>query len=57
MKLWIMIGEQCLTLTRSLLVSIGLLDSDGELAYNATFLCCEAPLCAELSRKAYPDHR
>jgi hypothetical protein len=56
MKLWITVGEGCLALIRSLLVSIGLLDSGGDLAWNATFLCCEAPLCAEFSRQSHIDH-
>ena len=47
MKLWIILEEQCLAQTRSLLALLGLIDSNGELASNATYLCCEAPQCVE----------
>jgi len=49
MKLSITIGQQCLARTRSLLILLGLLDNSGNLAWNATFLCCEAPQCVEPS--------
>jgi len=56
MKLWIILGEQCLAQTRSLLVLLGLLDNSGELAWNATFLCCEAPQCVEPSCHSPENH-
>ncbi len=56
MKLWNTMGEQILALTHSLLVLLGLVDCRGELTWNATFLCCEAPLCAEMTRHSHEDH-
>ena len=56
MNLWINAGNQFLAHTRSLLTFLGLLEGSGEHTWYATFLCCEAPLCAEVSRYQ-EDHR
>lgn len=56
MKLWIILGEQCLAQTRSLLALLGLIDRNGELTWNATFLCCEAPQCVEPSCHSPENH-
>jgi len=56
MKLWIILGEQCLAQARSLLALLGLIDRNGELAWNATFLCCEAPQCIEPSCNTQVNH-
>ena len=57
MKLWITVGNQFLAQTRNLLIVLGLLEVSGEHTWYATFLCCEAPLCAEAARHSHEDHR
>lgn len=47
MKLGTTFGEQIFAQIRSLFTVLGLLDDQGELAWNATFLCIEAPQCVE----------
>lgn len=37
------VREQIFAQIRSLFTALGLLDSKGDLAWNATFLCMEAP--------------